>query len=108
MPRPAAEEPVAFTGSSVSSAPTSSGVYFLYRDARLIYIGIAVHGTGIRQELEKHLGGGYGDRTRAATAFRFEQTRDPVVASREYLLAYMAQHRGRPPLGNRAGSLARP
>lgn len=108
LPRPAAEEPAAFTDSTVSSAPTTSGVYFLYRDARLIYIGIAVHGTGIRQELAKHLSGAHGDRTRTATAFRFEQTRDPVVASREYLLAHMAQHRGRAPLCNRAGSLARP
>jgi hypothetical protein len=105
IPRAAAQEPVAFNESTVSSAPTTSGVYFLYREARLIYIGIAVHGTGIRQQLEKHLSGAYGERTRAATAFRFEETRDPVVASREYLLEHMAEHRGRPPLCNRVSPL---
>jgi hypothetical protein len=94
-----------FGEAFVAVAPETSGVYFLYRDGRLIYIGIAVHGTGIRQELEKHLNGAYGACTAAATTFDFEQTRDPVVASREYLLAHAAQHRGRLPLYNRNHSL---
>jgi hypothetical protein len=94
-----------FGEATVVFAPASPGVYFLYRGERLIYIGIAVHGTGIRQELEKHLAGRYGPRTRAATVFEYELTRDPVVASREYLLAHMAQNRGRLPLCNRADGL---
>jgi hypothetical protein len=93
-----------FNEAFLGVAPETSGVYFLYRDGRLIFIGIAVHGTGIRQELEKHLNGAYGACTAAATTFDFERTRDPVVASREYLLAHMAQHRGRLPLCNRNGS----
>jgi hypothetical protein len=113
--RPVAVEPVlrAFLSGGLSAppfneaflavAPETSGVYFLYRDGRLIYIGIAVHGTGIRQELEKHLNG--ASCTAAATTFDFEQTRDPVVASREYLLAHAAQHRGRLPLYNRNHNL---
>lgn len=112
LPRRAAAEPAlrAFLSGSVTAppfsepfiavAPQSSGVYFLYRSHRLIYIGIAVHGTGIRQELEKHYNGVYGPRTSSATAFDFEETRDPVVASREYLAAHMAQHRGRLPWCN--------
>jgi hypothetical protein len=94
-----------FSEATVACAPASSGVYFLYRGERLIYIGIAVHGTGIRQELEKHLAGRHGPRTRAATAFEYELTRDPVVASREYLLAHMAHNRGRLPLCNRTDVL---
>jgi hypothetical protein len=89
-----------FNEAFVAVAPAGPGVYFLYRHHQVIYIGIAVHGTGIRQQLEKHLEGVYGQRTRRATAFDFEETRDPVVASREYLLAYMAQHRGRRPVCN--------
>ncbi len=112
-PRRAAVEPVLraflsgglnappFNEAFIAMAPDRSGVYFLYRHDRLVYIGIAVHGTGIRRELEKHLSGAYGARTATATAFDFEETRDPVVASREYLLAHMAQHRGRLPPGNR-------
>jgi hypothetical protein len=90
-----------FNQSAIARAPETSGVYFLYRQERVLYIGIAVHGTGIRQELEKHLNGVYGAHTRAATSFDFEETRDPVVARREYLLAHMAEHRGRVPSGNR-------
>jgi hypothetical protein len=96
---------VEFNEATVAAAPPSSGVYFLYQRERLIYVGIAVHGTGIRQQLEKHLNGHYGTRTRAATAFEYEQTRDPVVASREYLLAHMARNHGRLPLCNRSDGL---
>jgi hypothetical protein len=83
-----------FKEAFVAVAPPTSGVYFLYRHDRVIYIGIAVQGSDIRQELEKHLSGAYGPCTSSATAFDFEETRDPVVASREYLRAHMAQHRG--------------
>ena len=93
-----------FNEAFVARVPQASGVYFLYRQYRLLYIGIAVHGTGIRAELEKHLGGVYGLRTRAATAFDFEETRDPVVVSREYLQAHRAQFRGRLPSCNGAGA----
>ncbi len=89
-----------FKETSVAAAPATPGVYFLYRHHQVMYIGIAVHGTGIRQQLEKHLEGVYGPRTRSATAFAFEETRDALVASRQYLLAYMAQHRGRLPVCN--------
>jgi hypothetical protein len=89
-----------FNETFIALAPETSGVYFLYHHDRVIYIGIAVHGTGIRQELEKHLNGVYGSRTCGATAFDFEETRDPVVARREYLVAHMAQHRGRLPRCN--------
>ena len=94
-----------FDEASVAAAPAAAGVYFLYCGERLLYVGIAVHGTSIRQELEKHIKGEYGARTRAATAFEYEQTRDPVVASREYLLAHMAQNRGRLPPCNRPAAV---
>jgi hypothetical protein len=93
---------VEFNEAAVAMAPASPGVYMLYQRERLIYIGIAVHGTGIRQQLEKHFAGRYGPRTRAATSFEYEVTRDPVLASREHLLAHMARNRGRLPICNRA------
>jgi hypothetical protein len=46
-----------FGEGRLAFAPASPGVYFLYRRERLICIGIAVQGTGTRQELEKHLAG---------------------------------------------------
>jgi hypothetical protein len=89
-----------FTPEEVALAPAAPGVYFLYRNERLIYIGIAVHGSGIRQELERHLRGIYGTGTRAATSFDYELTRDPVVVSAQYLQAHMARHGGRLPSFN--------
>ena len=89
-----------FSDRLVAQAPQASGVYFLYRHQRLLYIGIAVHGTGIRAELERHLRGLYGERTLLATAFNFEETRHPVTARRDYLHAHMEQHRGRLPACN--------
>ncbi len=89
-----------FSTEYLAAAPAASGVYFLYRNERLIYIGVAVHGTGIRQELDNHLRGSYGTATQAATAFRYELTRDPVVAKHQYLKVHKARFGGRLPLCN--------
>jgi hypothetical protein len=89
-----------FDQAGVATAPATRGVYFLYHRYRVLYIGVAVHGTGIRQELEKHLSGAYGPRTRMATAFDFEPTRDPVVARSQYLAAHSARYRGQLPRCN--------
>src|SRR3990172_7692213 len=86
-----------FTVEHLVAAPVATGVYFLYRNERLIYIGVAVHGTGIRQELHNHLRGSYGAGTQGATAFRYELTRDPVVAKHEYLRIHQAAYGGGPP-----------
>lgn len=84
-----------FTAEQLTVAPAATGVYFLYRNERLIYIGVAVHGTGIRQELHNHLRGSYGAATQAASAYRYELTRDPVVAKHEYLEMHKASFGGR-------------
>lgn len=93
---------IPFTVEHVAAAPATSGVYFLYRNARVIYIGVAVHGTGIRQELHNHLRGSYGAATQGASAFRYELTRDPVVAKHEYLRLHKAAYGGRLPACNAA------
>ena len=95
-----------FSTECLAAAPAASGVYFLYRNERLIYIGVAVHGTGIRQELHNHLRGSYGAATQAATAFRYELTRDPVVAKHQYLELHKARFAGRLPACNSRDSVA--
>lgn len=89
-----------FTPEHLALAPAATGVYFLYRGERLIYIGVAVHGTGIRQEIHNHLRGSYGAPTQGATSFRYELTRDPVVAKHEYLQMHKASFGGRLPACN--------
>ncbi len=89
-----------FTSQWLAAAPTASGVYFLYRNERLVYIGVAVHGSGIRQELDHHLRGSYGPATRGASEFRYELTRNPVVAKHQYLQEHKARFGGRLPACN--------
>jgi hypothetical protein len=91
-----------FTPEHLALAPAGTGVYFLYRGERLIYIGVAVHGTGIRDELESHLRGSYGAATQGASAFGYELTRDPVVAKHEYLRMHKRAFGGRLPACNTA------
>jgi hypothetical protein len=89
-----------FTEAAVDVSPASPGVYFLYRNGRLIYIGLAVNGSGIRQELESHLRGAHGPMTRYATAFLYELAPDPRVLHERYLRTHRA-HYGALPDGNR-------
>jgi hypothetical protein len=57
-------ERLAFIPANVGSAPASPGVYLLYRNHQLIYIGLAAGGANIREQLRQHLRG-LGGRARA-------------------------------------------
>ena len=89
-----------FADAAIDLSPAAPGVYFLYRDGRLIYIGLAVKGSGIRQELESHRRGAHGAGTRGATAFLYEQAPDARALYRRYLSAHRQHHDGRLPLCN--------
>jgi hypothetical protein len=86
-----------FTDAAIEASPTSPGVYLLYRDRRLIYIGLAVNGSGIRQELQSPRGGSYGSWTQAASAFLYELSADPMALHRRYLREHRARYGGRLP-----------
>jgi len=86
-----------FTDAAVEVSPTSPGVYLLYGHGRLIYIGLAVNGSGIRQELQSHRCGAYGSCTQAASAFLYELTPDPMTLHRRYLSEHRARYGGRLP-----------
>jgi hypothetical protein len=92
-----------FTEAAIDLSPAAAGVYLLYKDGRLIYVGLAVNGAGIRQELESHRRGAYGACTREATAFLYELARDPRALHRRYLAAQRARYGGRLPPGNEDG-----
>lgn len=81
-----------FTDAAVDISPTAPGVYLLYKDGQLIHIGLAVNGSGIRQELESHRCGAHGAPTSDATAFLFQIAADPVGLHRQYVEAYRARH----------------
>lgn len=91
-----------FTDAAIAMAPAQPGVYMLYRSGRLIYIGMAVRGSGIRAELEAHQRGAYGECTQRASAFDYEVSANPLAAQRAYLRAHMARYGGRLPPCNEA------
>ncbi len=86
-----------FTDAAIEISPTAPGVYRLYRNGRLIYIGLAVSGAGIRRELESHRQGAHGSCTQGATAFLYEIATDPIATHRRYLEMHRARYGGRSP-----------
>jgi hypothetical protein len=91
-----------FSEAAVDVSPAASGIYLLYKDGRLIYIGVAVSGSDIRQELMSHLSGAHGECTRGATAFLYEIAADPLRLYRYYLGAHRERYGGRLPPCNDA------
>jgi hypothetical protein len=89
-----------FTAPAIDLSPAEPGVYLLYCDGRLIYIGVAVNGASIRQELGSHFRGARGDGTREATAFSYELTPDPRALHRRYLDTHRDRYGGRMPAAN--------
>jgi hypothetical protein len=92
-----------FTEAAVDISPAAPGVYLLYKHGRLIYIGAAVNGLGIRAELESHRCGARSGCTQAATAFLFEVCAEPLRLQRRYLDEHRALHGGRAPACNERG-----
>lgn len=86
-----------FTDAAVEISPASPGVYLLYQSGRLVYIGLAVNGAGIRAELESHRRGAHGFCAQRATAFHFELCAEPIQLHRRYLEAHRARYGGRLP-----------
>ena len=80
--------------------PPSPGVYFLYRGGRLIYIGVAGNGGGIREALASHVASACAACTRQDTTFRYELAPDPRRRHAQYLRAYRQRHEGRVPACN--------
>lgn len=89
-----------FTDAAIDLSPAAPGVYLLYQNGRLLYIGLAVNGSSIREELASHRRGAHGDCTRDATAFTYELARDPRALHRRYLASHRERYDGRLPPGN--------
>lgn len=81
-------EAIAFDEANVEKAPASPGVYFLSRRHRVIFIGVATDGTTIREQLLRHLRGGRGPCTRAASEFEYDCSPNPRVLYWFYVNKY--------------------
>lgn len=91
---------IALAEDAVEDSPSGPGVYLLYREEQLMYIGLAEHGEGISQSLENHRGGACAGCPQQATAFAYEVTHHPRRRHRQHLSAYRERHAGTVPACN--------
>ena len=90
----------AFTEDNVNNAPENHGVYELYKNGALNYIGRASgNGVTIRTRLQSHRRGDDGSCTKAATQYKREVCDNPIAREKELLAEYKQAH-GRLPSCN--------
>lgn len=76
-----------FDEKNVDNAPKQHGVYLLYADDQLIYVGRASgFGVSINSRLYSHLKGREGLRTKNATHYQRQVSSDPEKLEREVLI----------------------
>lgn len=93
-----------FTAWAISSAPEDPGVYGLWLDGELIYIGSASSpGATIQSRLADHLSQQGAGGAKIATEYAWELSRNPRAREIELLEEYRRQFL-RYPLLNRHGS----
>lgn len=92
----AIEEPrYKFAPSIVAGAPDGGGIYALWDDSELIYLGRA-NGIGIRAALVRHLEKGFCPCTARATHYSWELSLRPATREVEILEQFKARHRRLP------------
>lgn len=94
-----------FDRESVETVPASPGAYRLYKDARVVYVGMTASGTTLRSELRRHLRGDYGRATQTATEFDYRQTNSRDDTYEVYRDLYLSS--GLHPAEHRVGTPVR-
>lgn len=82
-----------FTAKLIAGAPEEPGVYLLWEDGEVIYVGRAGgRGATIRSCLVDHFSGVQGPCTRRATEYSWEMSRDPAGRELAILEAYRTRY----------------
>ena len=90
----------AFSDENLEKAPDQGGVYALYQNGQLIYIGRSKGGTTtISSRLKDHKAGRDGKCTQSADKYRHEPCSNPVSREKE-LLAQFQKANGKLPRCN--------
>lgn len=79
-----------FDATSILRVPAAPGAYRLYRNARIVYVGMAAGGATLRSELRRHFRGDFGPATRSATEFEYCEAADAFAAYQAYLELYVS------------------
>ena len=88
-----------FTSEDVGNVPEETGIFCLFQDRDLVYIGRTAPRTSLRDELEHALRMAMADDMHA-THFTFEVTKSPKTRATEELRSFYETW-GRLPLYNR-------
>jgi len=81
-----------FTAKLIAGSPQEPGVYLLWQDGEVIYVGRAGgRGATIRSCLVDHFSGSLGPCTKRATEYSWEISRDPSGREQEILADYRAK-----------------
>lgn len=94
-----------FTEEDVQNVPEESGIFHLFQDRDVVYIGRTAPRTGVRSELQHALHLTLADEELVATHFTFELTKSPKTRAAEELREYF-ENWGRLPLYNRPPGIA--
>jgi uncharacterized iron-regulated protein len=92
----------AFTKKNIEKSPTSQGIYSLYKEDKVIYIGRAEGKKGIRGCLQRHKQGEEGDCTKEATHYRRHVCQNIDTMERVYIQEYTRLNGILPPCNNPA------
>jgi len=92
-----------FSDEDVRNVPEETGIYCLFQDRDLVYIGRTAPRVGLRSELKHALHMAMADDLHA-THFTFELTASPKTRATEELRAFYEMW-GRLPLYNRPNSV---
>jgi len=94
MPRMALpHEKFPFTAKLIAGAPQQAGVYMLWYDEDVVYIGHAKgRGATIRSLLVEHFSGNLGPCTRRASHYSWQIAGDPGAREHELLEEYRSAH----------------
>jgi len=84
-----------FVRSLVAGAPESSGIYALWEDGEMIYVGRA-NGMTIKEALLRHIEQGHCPCTTRATHYSWELSLRPATREFELLQAFEACHQRLP------------
>jgi hypothetical protein len=88
------------TLQNVNRSPKKRGVYALYEDKTLVFLGHAAgHADTIRSRLRAHLRG----KPKSLTRYKREPSKTPEARLKALLKEYLSAH-GRPPTLNAAGA----
>jgi len=84
-----------FVRSLVAGAPESSGIYALWEDGEMIYVGRA-NGMTIKEALLRHIEQGHCPCTARATHYSWELSLRPATRELEVLQHFEARHQRLP------------